>query len=212
MKLASVIAKLPIVSINEGEQVAIVKNLFFNRKTKKLEYLTVVENAEDVIPAILSFKDLTGIGNDFITILSIDNIKKIQANETALPVDDCISLGGRTVLSSSGNVIGEIADYEINKKTGTVSRLLISDKTEVAGDTLVTLSPKFIVVSVPDAESKADSSLDDASVSYLVGKTLTADVTSDDETFTIQKGTVLTKELVMAAEENGVLLKLTMAV
>lgn len=213
MKLASIVAKLPIVSINEGDQVAIVKNLFINRKTKKVEYLSVVKSAEDAIPGILCFKDIRGIGNDYIVIPSIGDVKKIQSDDKlVLAMEDCISLGGRTVLSSSGDVFGEIKDYEINKKTGEITKLLLADDQEIEGDTLLTLSPKFIVVSVPGDEDETATSLDDASMDYLVGKTLTADVTSDDGAFTIEQGTVLTKELIVAAEKNGFLLKLTMAV
>lgn len=212
MKFASVVAELPIVSINEGDQVAIVKNLFINRKTKRLEYLSVVKSAEDAIPCILCFNEITGIGNDFIVIPSIDNIRKIQAgDQLALALEDCIFLPGRTVISTSGDVLGQIKDYELNKKTGAITKLLLGDDEEIEGASLLTLSPKFIVVSVP-GEDEPETSLDDASMAYLVGKTVSADVTSTDGAFTIPQGTVLTKELIVAAEDNDIIVQLTMAV
>jgi len=77
MKLSSTITQLPIFGMNEGAQLAICANLYVNRKTKKVEYLSVLKNADDVFPGIIAFDDVKGIGNNFIVVMSENSIKKL---------------------------------------------------------------------------------------------------------------------------------------
>lgn len=212
MKRASDITKLPIVGMKEGEQVATVKDLYVSRKTKAVEYLSVVKNKDDILPCFLPFKDITGIGSDYIIIPSLDRIKEIHANDKMLAaLEDCLTLTGRTVLASMGDVIGSISDYMINVKTALITSLALDSDREIGGDKLVSLSAKFIVVDALSGED-AGSALDDGSMTYLLGKTVSSDIVGEGGSFTIKKGTVLTKELIVEAEAHDMLLMLTMNV
>lgn len=64
-----------------------------------------------------------------------------------------------------------------------------------------------------DAPVDARESDDDAAlVEFLLGSTVTEDVTSKDGEFTVKKGTTLTQELVDEARAHDALLLLTMSV
>ncbi|MFZ5975187.1 MAG: PRC-barrel domain-containing protein [Bacillota bacterium] len=218
MNSASTVSKLSIVSINEGEQVAVVKSLLVNRISKQVEYLSVVHSVSDALPALLSFKDITGIGKDYIVIKSADDIKKANDDKSLAAVaDECLLLTGISVLSSSGNIIGTITDYMIDEKSGKIEKLLLNDGQEVDGRTLLTLSAKFVLVDVDgetddDADTEVETGLDEGSIAFLLGKTMNTDITSEDGAFSITKGTVLTQELIDKAAKHDVLLQMTMGV
>ena len=220
MKLASAIAKLPIVSVSEGEQIAIVKSLFIDRKSKKVKYLSVVRDVKDIVPGVISFGDIKGMGNDYITVPSKDSIKKTYSDGALVTaLEECLAIEDIKVLSSSGDIIGTISDYMVDAKTGSIEKLLLENQREIEGKKLVTLSAKLVVVDVqandsaetPAAEA-AKSALDDGSMAYLVGKTVNTGVSSADGSFTIKQGTVLTQKLIVEAEAHNMLLQLTLAV
>ena len=219
MNSASTVAKLSIVSINEGEQVAVVQNLLVNRKSKKVEYLSVVHSGSDALPALLSFKDIMGIGKDYIIIKSADDIKVIDDDRSLVPgAKDCLLLTGIRMLSSAGNIVGIITDYVIDEKSGEIEKLLLDDDQEIDGNKLLTLSAKFVLADI-DGETDGDTmdteaevGLDEESIAYLVGKTVNADITSEDGEFFITKGTVLTEELIEEAAKHDALLRLTMGI
>lgn len=210
MKLASAIAKLPIISVSEGEQTAAVCNLLVGRKSKKVEFLSVNNGAEEIIANVVAFGDIKGIGNDYIVVSSSDNIVKPYVNDRLImEIEDCILLNGKLVLSLSGDVFGAISDFALDEKTGAIVSVTLDNQREIEGDKLVTLSSKFVVV---DAQEKVSSALDEGSMAYLVGKTVRTDVASEDGAFTIKAGTALTQELIVEAEANNMLVALTMAV
>ena len=218
MNSASTVAKLSIVSINEGEQIAVVQNLLVNRKSKKVEYLSVAHSGSDALPALLSFKDIMGIGKDYIIIKSADDIKVINDDKSLVPgAKDCLLLTGIRVLSSAGNIIGTITDYVIDEKSGEIEKLLLDDDQEIDGNKLLTLSAKFVLADIDGEtgdtlDTEAEVGLDEESIAYLVGKTVNADITSEDGEFFITKGTVLTEELIEEAAKHDALLRLTMGI
>ena len=218
MNSASTVAKLSIVSINEGEQIAVVQNLLVNRKSKKVEYLSVVHSGSDALPALLSFRDIMGIGKDYIIIKSADDIKVINDDKSLVPgAKDCLLLTGIRVLSSAGNIIGTITDYVIDEKSGEIEKLLLDDDQEIDGNKLLTLSAKFVLADIDGEtgdtlDTEAEVGLDEESIAYLVGKTVNADITSEDGEFFITKGTVLTEELIEEAAKHDALLRLTMGI
>ena len=59
------------------------------------------------------------------------------------------------------------------------------------------------------AEGKDEN---EALVDFLVGATTTADVYTRDKSFSIPKGTVLTRDLIEEASKHNLLLMLTMSV
>jgi sporulation protein YlmC with PRC-barrel domain len=194
MKLASAVIKLPVISVNEGEQIAVVRDMFVDRKTKRIEYLSVVKSAEDIIPSVISFRDIMGISNEYFIVVPLITLKNIDLNgDLFAQLEGCLSLPGRMVLSVSGDGLDRISDYSIDVKTGEIKKLILANGKEIAGNKLVTLSAKFIFVNLPGGEET--SALDEGTLAYLAGKTVNTVVASADGTFTIESGTVLTNEL-----------------
>ncbi|MDR1801938.1 MAG: hypothetical protein LBQ95_08905 [Lachnospiraceae bacterium] len=228
MKAASVIAKLPIVSINEGDQIALVKDLLVGRKSKKVEYLSVVQGKSSVVPRVIAFSELLGIGKEFIITQTEDNIK--VSADVISEGEEFIHLTGTTVISAMGDYAGIIKDWELDEKTGFVSKIILDNASEIENEKLLSLSQKFILANLdgmdiptasesttaetPAANEAAEDTeeLDQGTISYLLGKTVNADVSSADGAFNVTAGTTLTESLVRDAQRHGALIDLTMNV
>ncbi len=220
MKSSSFITKLPIVSVNEGEQIVTIQSLVVSRSSKKVEYFTVNGGAGSIVPLMLPFKDVIGIGNDYVVVQSAGMIKKLYDNaEFIAAAEEGVVLIGASVMSTAGDILEKVVDYVIDEKSGAIASLTLGNAQEIAGDKLVSISAKFIVVDLAGAAAPAAKAEEpepepelDENVAFLVGKVVNSDVASGDGGFVIKAGTVLTAELVTEAEKRDMMLQLTMAV
>jgi len=227
MKLAGTIKKLPIFGINEGTHLAVITNLYVNRKSRKVEYLSVLNNAGDIFPGVISLADIKSIGKDFVIVQSENSIKRLYTNSDAFSaLDECTSPNGLSVISLSGDSIGTISDFLFDESSGAVEKIILDNKQEIAKDSIITLSQQFIVVNAEKAPSGGSpdepeedepeqndaSSLDESTLAYLKDKIVSSDVLSDDGAFIIRQGTVLSESIIIKAAEHDMLVQLTMAV
>ncbi|MCL2749463.1 MAG: hypothetical protein FWE96_00415 [Coriobacteriia bacterium] len=74
---------------------------------------------------------------------------------------------------------------------------------------VVVIEEEIISIQVSDEE---ETITDDEIIDFLVGATLQADVESEDKEFKAEKGTVLTREIIVAAAEHDAILLLTINV
>ncbi len=219
MKSSSFISKLPIVSVNEGEQIVTIQSLVVSRASKKVEYFTVNGGSGSIVPLMLSFKDVIGIGNDYVVVQSAGSIKKLYDNaEFIAAAEEGVVLIGASVMSTAGDILEKVVDYVIDEKTGAIASLTLGNSQEIAGDKLVSISAKFIVVDLAGAAAPAAKAAEapapelDENIAFLVGKVVNSDVASEDGAFVIKAGTALTAKLVAEAEKRDMMLQLTMAV
>ncbi|MDR2514966.1 MAG: hypothetical protein LBD02_07170 [Christensenellaceae bacterium] len=213
MKSASAILKLPIVAVSEGEQVAQVKNVLISRRLKKASFLHVAHGIPGIFPELIAYSDILSVGNDFIVIRSAGDIKKVFDNKALVDAAaDGVFLQGTIALSGTGDILGKVADFDLDEKSGAIEALLLENGDTIPGSRLVTLSPGFVLTSVGAAEEEGESQLDEGSMNFLLGKTLTQDVASQDGGFRIARGTQLSRELILQAERHDLLPLLTLAV
>ncbi|MGI6174849.1 MAG: hypothetical protein ACOYJC_01540 [Christensenellales bacterium] len=213
MKTASTVVKLPVVGVKEGEQIAFVKNLLVSSTSKKVEYLSVEHEDNTIIPSLISFKDILGIGQDYIVVQSAECIKKVYDSKPLIAAaEESLLLLGTQVLNFTGDILDTISDYAIDEKTGRIEKLFLQNAQEINGASLITLSAKFAMVDTDKNANSADNTLDESTITYLLDKRVKSDVKSEDGSFVIAKDTVLTQDLIQQAEQQGVLLQLTMEV
>ncbi len=218
MKSSSFISKLPIVSVNEGEQIKTIQSLVVSRASKKVEHFTVNGGSGSIVPLMLAFKDVIGIGNDYVVVQSADTIKKLyDNNEFIAAAEEGVVLIGASVMTTAGEFLEKVADYVVDEKTGVIATLTLCNDQEIAGDKLVSISAKFIVVELsgaaPEAPAEEAPKAElDENIAFLAGKVVNSEVASGDGKFTIKAGTVLTEKLIAEAEKRDMLLQLTMAV
>ncbi len=229
MKKSSETLGLRVMGIKEGIEKGIAQDFMINASKRTVEYLILKEKNGYVFRAIAT-GDILGIGADYIMTSTIENAKKIyESKEIMKEIEDGFFILGASVLSSTGDMIGGIADFSFDEKTGELDTLYLDNGEEYSGNTITALSAQTVFIDksgnaalrqsveevseAPAVKESKPSALEEESKAYLLGKVVKNDVTSDDGTFSLTEGTVLTEEILeQVAKHNDVLLTLTMDV
>jgi sporulation protein YlmC with PRC-barrel domain len=213
MKNASNVLGLQVVGIKEGITAGKPQSFVVNPETRKVEYLLLRESKGDGA-TLLGMQSVVGMGEDYIVINSLHDIKKAYQSKTfSEALERGFSLIGISILSVSGDILGEISDFEMDEKTGELGTIFGEGGIAFNSSEVVTITKNFVfvnkgdvVITLPDD----DIDMDDESIAYLIGRTLIEDIASDNELFRAAKGTIITKELIREAQENDCLVQLTM--
>lgn len=87
---------------------------------------------------------------------------------------------------------------------------MLEDGKVYTKDQLLSVSSKYMFVQEGEAVIQEEAAEAEDEVSYLTGMTVTEDVENAEGTFKVEKGTVLTAEIVEQAREKDMLASLVM--
>ena len=203
MRKASEIKELNLLSIQEGKKLEKVSRLTVNPQNRKVETFAVAGAPWYQAPEVLPFARVRSIGRDLIAIANSRDI--VAADGSLAPLVD---ITGLPVLDAVGQVGSTVADFAIDEATGSLVKLFLADGGEVDASQIVTISAAAIIV----GEVGAAASAVDAQSEFLLGKTVGADVTTDDGTVVVTAGTVVTADVIDAAKLANVLFDLVTSV
>jgi uncharacterized protein YrrD len=177
MKPTKEIIGLRIISILDGTQVGVIKDLVLNPQEKRLDFL-IVDQPTDIFGAkIIAFADVCGLGEFALTIPSAEVIQDVIQNidaQNLLKHD--IRVLGTKVLTKKGQLIGEVTEIFIDEETGCVAGCLFESQGQtyqVGIEQIITLGKELLIIEglptelnlqiiEPDSENKIQTS--DASV------------------------------------------------
>jgi len=124
MKKSQEIIGLPVFSIVEGRKIGQVKDLVINPEEGRVEFILVGNGSWYVGAKVLPFKAVMGVGEHAVTTESENLLVAINETSTANSLlQRKIEVKGNRVLTSKGNLIGVISEYEIDENTGKLTRL-----------------------------------------------------------------------------------------
>ncbi len=123
METISKLINLPVLSLYEGEMIGNVKEIYFDKKLKKLEYLSI-ENDEGLILVIQS-KNIYNVGKNALTIKN-NNQATLMSNLE--PFDEYFAPLNVKIFSMHGELLGIAKDFEINEKYE-VKSIITEEKT-----------------------------------------------------------------------------------
>lgn len=211
MRKLSEIVKLPVMEILNGSVAGKVKDIVMNPDTK--EVIMVMDEGVFSDFHILRREDAMGIGGDFIMIKTGQAIQSSRENpELAKMLTEYYSIIGLLVVTSKGNIVSHIKDFSIDEANWQIVEIILEDGKTYTKKQLLSVSSKYVFVQ-EDAETiQEDGPEEDDEARYLTGMTVVEDVTDDEGTFMVEKGTVLTEEIVTQAKEKGMLARLVMNV
>lgn len=242
MKLVSVINELPIVGIQEGKVIGITSKVFVSTETRRVKYLIFNMIQHMNVPTAIDFEAVRGLGNDYIVVLTANEIKPFS--DKSIHLDNTVDIIGTPVLMDLGNKVGKIVDFEINEKTGEISKIILDSDDSFTGQQIISLSEHFIIVTdMPECyqvtgdkkdmifsspqecvvEPKEGASadvdktddtlvLDQKILDLLTGQVTVSQTTSEDGKFSIESGVTLTQQMIEEANQQGVLGDLVMNV
>lgn len=224
MRKLSEIVKLPVMEILNESVAGKVKDIVMNPDTKEVIMVTDEGMFSDF--HILRREEVMGIGGDFIMIKTEQAIQSSRQNpKLAEMLTEYYSILGLLVVTSTGNIVSRIQDFSIDEKNWKLVEIMLEDGKVYTKDQLLSISSKYVFVqegevttpnseeAVKDGEETAQTEADIEGVTnFLAGMTVTADIANEDGTFKIEKGTILTEEIVEQAKGEGILSSLIMNV
>ncbi len=219
------------MEILNGSVAGKVKDIVMNPDTKEVIMVTDEGMFSDF--HILRREEVMGIGGDFIMIKTEQAIQSSRQNpKLAEMLTEYYSILGLLVVTSTGNIVSRIQDFSIDEKNWKLVEIMLEDGKVYTKDQLLSISSKYVFVqegevttpnsevttpnseeAVKDGEETAQTEADIEGVTnFLAGMTVTADIANEDGTFKIEKGTILTEEIVEQAKGEGILSSLIMNV
>ena len=208
MKKATQVIGMPLMGVKEGTERGTAKDYVVDPQTKGVRSIILKWENSEYDFRELNTGDIMGIGKDYIITKSIENAKKIELTGVEM------TLLGMKCIACTGDILGNIADFEFDEKTGELKTLEIDDGLTINGKDIVSISNNLMFV---DSEGKAAAAVSETlsdyekeQRDYMMGRTVSADVLNADGKAVIKKGTVVTEEVIRLAEEAGVSVDLTL--
>ena len=168
MKSTKEIIGLRIISILDGTQVGVVKELVLNPQGKTLDFMIVDQPTDYLGAKVIAFKDILGLGEFAIMIPHPEVIQDVAQNTEAqsLLKQDTRVLGTK-VLTKKGQLIGEVKEILIDEESGQIAACLFEsndEMREIGAGQVITLGKELLIVegdpSVPNHQVVRSSSED----------------------------------------------------
>lgn len=165
MKRTQDIIGLPIVSISEGQEVGHVKNIIVNADKGKIDYLIVDSGVQILSARVVSAESIVGIGEYAVTVENqnaINDIGKIPAAIELLRKN--IEVKGAKVLTTKGQLVGEVGEYFFDKDTFRIIGLeYVADITQkkvriIPRESVITFGVNFVIVGEDMEDDLVDKS------------------------------------------------------
>jgi len=150
MKPTKEIIGLRIITISDGTQVGVVKDIVINPQEKSLDFLIIDQAADYFGAKVIAFKDILGLGEFAVTIPYPEVIQDVAQNIEAQDLlKQDIRVLGTKVLTKKGQLIGEVKEILIDEETGHIGLCLYEAEAqmhEVGVEQVITLGKELLIV------------------------------------------------------------------
>lgn len=234
LKKISVLVGKPIVSIFEGKMIGYVKNVIFDDKINKIDWIEFFDE-ENENEFVISAKDVYAI-DDIITIKNNDCV--IPKNIVALEEKNPINF---SVVSVDGKNVGKIIDIELDDKLK-IDCFVINNNSKILPNQMLNIG-KNIAVLQPEKTTKISHYKPNTKIftknvktnnlvtienksfnqnkitvpkkiltdnfSFLIGRKLDKNIYTDNKQLIAKKHSIITSQIIDVASKNGKLKELT---
>lgn len=150
MKPTKEIIGLRIISISDGTQVGVVKDLVINPQAKTLDFLVIDQPTDYFGAKVISFTDILGMGEFAITIPHPSVIQDVAQNlEVQNLLKQDIRVLGTKVLTKKGQLIGEVKELLIDEETGRIASCQFEaddQMHEIGAEQIITLGKELLII------------------------------------------------------------------
>lgn len=154
MKKSSEIVGLSIISIQEGKQIGIVKQLIIDAAAKSVAALIIDDGNWYMGAKALPFTAITGIGEYAVTTNSEKDVAAISAYDRLLAED--VQVIGATVVTNHGNVLGTVAEVTI-EADGKIAECFIKNAEDICSapsQQIITYGKELIIIATEPVQSQ----------------------------------------------------------
>jgi len=204
MKSSSQVTGLPLLGVQEGMEFGTVQDIVIDPQTKKVQSLILRGAKNEYDYRELKISDIIGIGKDYVITQTIENAMARGLSNAG------IALLNIRCIASSGDVLGNVKDFVFDEKTGVIKSVQLDTGSEIPGESIMALSNNLLFVTAAEQETNAVSSLEKEQQEYMLGRVVKNDIRDQSGQVIIQKGTVVTADVIRIAEAAGVIIDLTL--
>lgn len=225
MKKLSTILQLPIMEILNGKEVGQTKDIIINLDTKNIVFVLNESTLTNLY--VIKGEEIMGIGKDVVLVKTVQSIQNTQVNtDLSNLLGEYYSIIGLDVITMEGDIEGKVVDIAIDESEKKMVQIELENGQTFDASKIVSISDKYVftqgsgdIVVSQESASQIDSEQDspkeevkeaEGETGYLIGMVLSEDVSNEDGTFIIKRGTMLTRELIDQAKEQGVFTSLIM--
>ncbi|MDR3584380.1 MAG: PRC-barrel domain-containing protein [Desulfosporosinus sp.] len=127
MKASRKYLSLPIISLQEGQQIGYVKSLILDASTKSLAAIVVDPKGLFKDQRIIPYSKVVSVGDDAITIDKESHVEKTSNLPELLDlVKEKLTIIGTKMVTETGKTLGTADEYYVDPKTGEITQIEIS--------------------------------------------------------------------------------------
>lgn len=150
MKSTKEIIGLRVISISDGTQVGVVKDVVLSQQGKSLNFVIIDQPSDYFGAKVISFENILGIGEFAMTIPNPGVVEDVaQNNEVQQLLKQDIRVIGTKVLTKKGQLIGEVKEIVINEDTGFIASCLFESEgqiEEINAERIITLGKDLLII------------------------------------------------------------------
>ncbi len=174
MKPSRKYLSLPIISLQEGQQIGYVKNIILNASTKSLAAIVVDPKGFFKDQRIIPYSRVVSVGDDAITIDKESHVEKTSnLPELFDLVKEKLTIIGTKMVTETGKTLGTADEYYVDPQTGKITQIeisggklegFLSGKALIAAEYILTIGHDVIVTQKgsENALTVADRGLNDS--------------------------------------------------
>lgn len=120
---------MPIVSLEEGQQVGTIRGMIINPYKREIAALMVDQKGWFKDHKIIPYTKVKSVGGDAVTIEKGSSVEKVtNLPEILKLIKEDFELIGTKVITETGSVLGYVDEFEIHPPTGEIKILEISGR------------------------------------------------------------------------------------
>lgn len=174
MKPSKKYLSLPIISLQEGQQIGYVKSLILDAGTKALAAIVVDTKGFFKDQRIIPYSKVVSVGEDAITIDTESHVEKTTNLPELLElVKEKLTIIGTKMVTETGKTLGIAEEYYVDPATGKITQIEVSGgkiegflngKAWISADYITTIGHDVIITQKgsEDALTVADKGLSDS--------------------------------------------------
>ena len=155
MKGSRHLVSLPVIALDSGSAVGVIKSVLFNASRGKAEYLAIETPDWYRGAVILPFDAVNAIGEDAVTVSDTSVLLSVYTCPDALDMlSQPSELSDADVYTRLGRYIGRVDEYYLDEKTGMVISCTLKEGAVLGASNFLAFGKHIIIVSertqIPD--------------------------------------------------------------
>ncbi len=127
MERYSEVVGLPVICVDNGKKVGIVKDVIFCPKSKEVKALLLERKGCQIRKKAVAFDNILSLGKDAVIVNDCSCARDLKELERSEILKDKGNIKGLRIYSKSGEDIGVVKDILFDYKSGIIEGVEVSD-------------------------------------------------------------------------------------